>query len=222
MDYPKLEQFTSKPRLDRFLVSCANSQERALRLYEANLRISQAFYPVMNLLETFLRNCINDKLAICFGDAAWVINQKNGFMNHASLGPNFWIKTQIIKAENNTRGTITPGKIIAEQPFGFWTSLFEPRHYRLISGYTMHCFPNKPPHINRTYIANSLKDIREFRNRIYHNEAICFNNITIDFAHVRHVKTEIYNLLEWMDSDLKNYVIQFDNIDTEILHASTI
>ena len=123
MDYAKLEQFVSKPRIDRFLVSCANSQDRALKLYEANLRVSQAFYPVMNLLETFLRNCINDRLIVHFGDAAWIINQKTGFMNHVSLGPNFWIKTQVIKAEENTQGTITPGEIIAEQVFGFWTSL---------------------------------------------------------------------------------------------------
>ena len=185
MDYAKLERFTSKPRLDRFLVSCANSQERALRLYDANLRVSQAFYSIMNLLETFLRNSINDNLAIHFGDAAWIINQKNGFMNDPSLGPKFWIKAQIIKAEAGTRGTITPGKIIAEQTFGFWTSLYEPRHYRLIAGYVIHCFPYKPSHVNRTYIANILKDIREFRNRVYHNEAICFNNITIDFTHAR-------------------------------------
>jgi hypothetical protein len=222
MDYAKLEQFTSKPRLDRFLVSCSNSQERALKLYDANLRVSQAFYPVMNLLETFLRNCINEKLAIHYADAAWIINQKNGFMKDASLGPKFWIRTQVIKAESNTRGTITAGKIISEQAFGFWTSLFEPRHYRLIAGYVIHCFPNKPTHVNRTYIASTLKDIREFRNRIYHNEAICFNNITIDFSQARYIKTEIYNLLEWMDADLKDYVITFDNIDAAITHALTI
>ncbi|MEP7265846.1 MAG: hypothetical protein ABI772_15180 [Bacteroidota bacterium] len=176
----------------------------------------------MNLLETFLRNCINENLAFYYSDTAWVINQKNGFMNHTTLGPKFWIKEQIIKAEANTRGTITPGKIIAEQTFGFWTSLFEPRHYRLIGGNVIHCFPRKSSHVNRAYLANILKDIREFRNRIYHNEAICFNNITIDFTHAIYIKTEIYNLLEWMDADLKTYVLQFDNIDSIIAHALKI
>ena len=222
MNYAKLEQFTSKPRLDRFLVSCANSHEKALILYNVNLKVSQAFYPIMNLLETFLRNSINDKLAIHFNDAAWIINQKNGFMSDSSLAPKYWIREQVIKAENNTRGTITPGKIIAEQTFGFWTSLFEPRHYRLIAGYVIHCLPNKSPHVNRSYIASTLKDIREFRNRIYHNEAICFDNITIDFSHAKRIKSEIYNLLEWMDADLKTYVMQFDNIDSAIAQAPII
>lgn len=222
MDYQKLEEYISEPRLSRFLVSCSNSQEKAIRLYEANLQVSQAFYPIMNLLEIFLRNCISTKLSAHFGDPAWIITQKGGFMSDSSLGNKFWIKNQVIYAETKTRGTITPGKIISEQTFGFWTSLFEPRHYRLIAGSVIHCFPRKPAEVNRSYLAGVLKDIREFRNRIYHNEAICFNNITIDFSHAQHVKTEIYNLLEWMDTDLKVYVSQFDTIDLKISQALAI
>lgn len=222
MNYAKLEQFVSKPRLDRYLISCGNSQVRAYKLYEENLKVSQAFYPLMNLFETFLRNSINDRLTVYFGDAAWIINQKSGFMNDPSLHPACWLKNQVIKAENNTRGTITPGKIIAEQTFGFWTSLFEPRHYRLIGGCVIGCFPTKPSQVNRTHLANSLKSIREFRNRIYHNEAICFNNITIDFAHAISIKTEIYNLLQWMDGDLAAYALQYDEIDVAIVRAMTV
>ena len=70
MDYAKLEKFVSTPRLDRYLVSCDNSHERAMKLYEANLIVCQAFYPILNLFETFLRNAINDKLALHFRDTA--------------------------------------------------------------------------------------------------------------------------------------------------------
>jgi hypothetical protein len=222
MDYTKLEQFVSTPRLDRYLVSCANSKDRAKSLYGANILVSQAFYSILNLLETFLRNSINEKMSTHYADTAWIINQKMGFMSHHSLGPRFALKSQVLKAETNIRGTITSGKIISEQTFGFWTSLFEPRHYRLISGHVMSCFPNKPSPIDRLDIARILKDIREFRNRIYHNEAICFNSITIDFAHAQYVKTEIYNLLDWMDADLKAYVITFDEVDVKIAHALTV
>lgn len=222
MNYEKLEEFVSKARLDRYLVSCQNSKDRAKKLYEANLMIAEAFYPIMNLLETFLRNSINDKLSVYFGDSAWIINQKNRFMDDPSLGPKYWLKSQVISAENNTRGTITPGKIVSEQTFGFWTSLFEPRHYKLIGGYVIHCFPNKPSQINRVDLAKALKDIREFRNRIYHNEAICFNNITIDFSHPLNIKTEIYNILDWMDTDLKDYVMQFDKVNDKIDFAGSI
>jgi hypothetical protein len=131
MDYQKLEEYVSKPRLDRYLVSCTNSKDRAKELYEANITVAMAFYPILNLFETFLRNSINDKLAIHFGDTAWIINQKVGFMSDISLGPKFRMKKQVLKVEGNIRGTITPGKVVSEQAFGFWTSLFENRHYNL-------------------------------------------------------------------------------------------
>ena len=80
------------------------------------------------------------------------------------------------KAERTIRrkgGTISSGKVISEQSFGFWTSLFETHHYRLIGGVIIHCFPNKPNNVNRSVIAQKLNRIREFRNRVYHNEPIC-------------------------------------------------
>lgn len=222
MDYQKLEDFTSKPRLDRYLVSCGNSKDRAKKLYVANIMVAQAFYPILNLFETFLRNSINNRLTNYFSDDAWIITQKNGFMSDNTLAPKFGMRKQVIKAETNIRGTITPGKIISEQTFGFWASLFENRHYRLISGHVIKCFPNKPVTYNRPEITNRLEAIRKFRNRVYHNENICFNNITIDFAHAKMIKAEIYNLLEWMDADLKDYVKQFDEVDTRIAYALSI
>lgn len=222
MKYEQLEKYVSKARLDRYLVSCGNSKERAQKLYEANILLSQAFYPILNLLETFLRNSINDNLSAFYKDDAWIINQKSGFMSDASLAPYYGLKTQVINAEKNTRGTITAGKIVSEQTFGFWTSFFDRRHYRLIRGNVIHCFPNKPSLKNKDDIANMLRNIRELRNRIYHNEAICFNNITIDFAHAKKVKAEIFELLEWMDADLRIYVKKFDDVDSKITYALTI
>jgi hypothetical protein len=222
MNYIKLEQFVSKPRLERYLHCCSNSQPRALELYKANLNVSQAFYPILNLMETFLRNSINNQLSQHYSDIDWIINQKNGFMNDNSLGPKFWLKSQIDKAEIRTKGQITSGKIIAEQTLGFWTSLFEPSHYKLISGYVINCFPNKPRQINRNNILKNLNEIREFRNRIYHNESICFNKMNIDFAQAMKTKKLIYEILEWMDTDLINYIMQFDRIDNEIQLAMAL
>jgi hypothetical protein len=222
MEFEAFEIFVSRPRLARYLISCSYSQERAMKLYAANIRVSQAFYPILNLFEIFLRNGINEKLSSYFADHAWIINQKDGFMNDASLGPKYWIKTQVVKAEINLKGKAAAGNLIAEQTFGFWTSLFEPRHYKLISGVIIQCFSNKPRFVNRNSIAVSLKEIREFRNRIYHNEAICFNGITIDFTQAIKIKKELYDLLVWMDTDLMDFVHPFDSIDSEIENALRI
>jgi len=103
--------------------------------------------------------------------------------------------------------------------FGFWTSLFEPHHYRLINGVIIQCFANKPRNVNRTTIATSLNKIRDFRNRVYHNEPICFNGIQISFQEAINIKKELYDLFSWIDADLPSYVGGFDSIDDKIAQA---
>jgi hypothetical protein len=122
---------------------------------------------------------VNHQVSLHFSNPNWIIMEKNGFMNHPSLiKSKFFLKSSIIKAENTIRkkdGVVTAGKIIAEQSFGFWTSLFESHHYKLIGGVVINCFPNKPNHVSRNILNQKLNRIREFRNRVYHNEPICFN-----------------------------------------------
>ncbi|MBS9525894.1 hypothetical protein KI659_17875 [Litoribacter alkaliphilus] len=141
-------------------------------------------------------------------------------MNDSSLtASRFFLKNSVLKAEKTIRrmgGTITPGKIIAEQSFGFWTSLFDTHHYRLIGGSVIHAFPHKPSFVNRSVLNQKLNRVREFRNRVYHNEPICFNGNTIDFTEASRIKIEIYELLEWMDQDLIEFVEYYNGIDNKI------
>jgi hypothetical protein len=122
----------------------------------------------------------------------------------------FYLKNSIEKAQKtilNKKVTVTSGKIIAEQSFGFWTSLFEIHHFKLIGGCVIQIFSNKPKHVNRNVLSKKLNKIREFRNRVYHNEPVCFNGTNIDFTEAIEVKNEIYDLLTWIDTDLATYVI---------------
>ncbi|VAW12001.1 hypothetical protein MNBD_BACTEROID03-2301 [hydrothermal vent metagenome] len=220
MEYNKLEYYLSQPRLNRFLIATGNSKPRAKKLYRINLRVAQAFYPILNLFEIFLRNVINYQISGHFANPNWIMVEKNRFMSDGSLsGTRYYLKKSVNKAEGairRKRGIVTPGKVIAEQSFGFWTSLFDTHHYRLIGGVVIHCFPSKPAAINRSLINQKLNRIREFRNRIYHNEPICFNGSSIDFAEAINIKIEIYELLEWMDADLVTYVEYFNGIDAKI------
>lgn len=226
MEYLKLEHFLSQARLNRFLIATNNSKSRAKKLYRANLRVSQSFYPVLNLFEIFLRNAINEQITSHFQDQNWIIHEKSGFMNNRSLrSSRYYLKNSVIKSERKIRrtgGIVTSGKIIAEQSFGFWTSLFDTHHYRLLRGTIIHCFPNKPSYVNRSIINQKLNYIREFRNRIYHNEPICFQGITVDFTEANNIRNYIYELLEWMDSDLVSYVNYFDGITGKILNANNV
>ena len=224
MKYSKLEYYASQPRLDRYLIACGNSKAKAQKLYKINVRVSQSFYPILNLFETFLRNSMHYRVSGHFADPNWIINEKRGFMSDPSLRPSrFRLRKKVERAERGIRrsgGSVTAGKVIAEQSFGFWTSLFEVHHYRLIGGVVINAFPNKPAHINRAAIANKLNDIRRFRNRIYHNEPICFDNSNIDFSQVNKVRDDIYELLLWIDTELTDYVSYFDSIPSKVNSAS--
>ncbi len=220
MKYLQLEQFVSKPRLDRFLTACGNSKTKAQKLYKINLRVSQEAYPLLNLFEIFLRNAVNTQMAVQFADADWIVNQKAHFMSDPSLTRSrFQMRQSVQNAETAIRrkgAAVTSGKVIAEQTFGFWTSLFETHHFRLIGGAPLVCFAHKPAAENRSSIAAKLNDIRQFRNRVYHNEPICFLNHNIDFTEVQNVIQTIYDLLNWIDHDLRDYVAYFDNIQAKI------
>lgn len=216
MDYNKLEYYSSKPRLDRFLTACGNSKSKAQNLYKINLQVSQAFYPVLNLFEIFLRNALNYRMAAYFADPDWIVHQKNAFMNNLSLaGTKYFLRSSVVKAENailRKGGVVSSGKIIAEQTLGFWTGLFDVHHYRLIGGTVIHAFPGKPRYVNRSLLSKKLNRTREFRNRIYHNEPICFAGPVIDFAHAEIIRLEIYELLSWMDVGLSDYIMAFDAV----------
>lgn len=156
LEYAKLEYYLSQARLQRFLHATGNSQSKAQKLYRVNLRVSHAFYPVLNLFEIFLRSTINYHVSSHFSNPNWIISEKSGFMNDSSLAPSrYFLKKSIQKAENTIKrkgSTITSGKVIAEQSLGFWTSLFDTHHYRLIGGSPIHAFPNKPAHVNRNLL----------------------------------------------------------------------
>ncbi len=200
MEFRKLEYYLSQPRLNRFLIATANSKSKAQKLYRINLRVAQSFYPILNLFEIFFRNIVNYHVSSHFANPSWILTEKTGFMSDPSLSSSrFFLKNSVNKAEQTIRrkgGTVTPGKVIAEQSLGYWTSLFEAHHYRLIGGVVIHCFPHKPAHINRNLLNQKLNNIREFRNRIYHNEPICFNGNTVDFTEAIIIEREIYELLE--------------------------
>lgn len=226
MQYQKLEFYISKPRLDRFLTACGGSKTRAQHLYQANLKVAESFYAVLNLFEVFLRNRINTELSIYFSNPDWILTEKNGFMNDYSLiGTKFYLKKEVLSAERRLtvrRKPISAGLVIAEQSLGFWTSLFNTHHYRVLSGSVIHCFPHKPSHVQRKQLNLILNDIRDFRNRIYHNEPVCFIGNNIDFSKVLQIRNNIYDVLNWMDRDTAFYVLQFDTILASIEIAQHI
>ena len=76
--------------------------------------------------------------------------------------------------------------------------------------------------MNRNQINQKLNDVREFRNRIYHNEPICFSDDEIDFTEAIMIRQTIHELSEWIDADLNDYLDYFDGIDAKIRLANNL
>lgn len=212
-------KYLSKPRYNRYLTATGNNSKRAKRLYTANIRLAQAFHPILSQFEVVLRNSLNNVLSAHFADKDWVINQKTGFMKDNSLKhSHYFLKTCVQKTETRlTRRSIpiTSGKIIADQTFGFWLAFFLSHHYSLVGGKPIHIFPNKPPNENRAKIYDKLDLIKDFRNRVNHCEPICFVGHNINCAYALKIRTTIYSLIEWIDPKLIPFFEDIDNIQSK-------
>ena len=156
-------------------------------LYFANLKIAQAFHPLLSSFEVILRNQLHYALARHFSDGNWIINQKSGFMVDPSLTyinkrskkkvVNDYILKEVKKAEKKItdRGVrVTTGRVIAEQTLGFWNSFYETHHYALLSGVPCRIFKKLPSGYGRKEINEIILRIRELRNRINQNRTTLF------------------------------------------------
>lgn len=235
MKFKDFRHYFSSARVNRYLLATGNSKSKAIKLYKANLKTSQAFHPLLGVFEVIFRNRLNDILASHFSDPNWIINQKTGFMSDPSLRftykrtgqlkTNDFLKREINKAEKRLQKTNTPissGKIIAEQTLGFWTDLFEVHHYRLLKGKPIQVFNSLPSGHGRKEVNDELDKVRRFRNRINHNEPICFNGNNIDFTEAMEVHKSIINLLTWIDPEIIKLISDIDTVKKIIDKADKI
>ena len=235
MRFTKFRHYFSSPRIGRYLIACLNDQRKCIKLYKSNLSVAQSFHPLLGTLEVALRNGINDQLTSYFTDQDWIINQKNGFMVHPALTftnkqtgntvTNRFLYNSVRDAErklNRRRIGITSGRIISEQTFGFWTDLFEKHHYKILMGRPIKTFKHLPPGYGRTEVLNALTKVRQFRNRINHNEPICFAGSNIDFSQTLEVYQSLQNLLSWIDPELLKWTKNIDKTGAAIARAQTI
>lgn len=235
MRFQKVRLYLSSSRIDRYLIATENNASKSARLYKANLKIAQSFHPILGILEVTLRNRINTILSGYFTDPDWIINQKTGFMIDSSLTyrdyrtkkmvTNDYLKSSVEKSEKRFRRLkipVTSGKIIADQTLGFWTDLFELSHYRILRGRPIQVFNHLPAGIGRIDVCERLNKVRKFRNRINHNEPICFNGNNIDFNYAEDVYNSIIELISWIDPELIDWIKNMDSVMIKINNAKKI
>jgi len=224
MNYSKIQYYFSHSRINRYYEASNKSKNHAVNLYFLNLNVSKSFNPVLSIFEVILRNKLNYTLSSLFNNTNWIIDEKVGFMNDLSLinsknrnenKTNFYLLQEILNSEKKLKKLsipITSCKIISEQSFGFWTCFFDLNYYKILKGSPIKIFKYLPSYVGRKEISDNINKIRRFRNRINHNEPICFNKNKIDFSEAIEVHNSILNLLQWIDPEIIDFINPIDNV----------
>ncbi|HVA88302.1 MAG TPA: hypothetical protein VNL71_00525 [Chloroflexota bacterium] len=174
-----------------------------LSRYLWNTLLGEALYPALQSLEVALRNSVHTAIAHAYGRADWYAGTP------AILQPRQQdMVADAKKTLTAARKPITPGRVVAELPFGFWTSLFnvyyetkgtsDPRLWpRLLSW----AFPHMPRRIRtRRTVSRTLNDVRHLRNRVFHHEPL-WNNVRLRQQH-----GEVLDIIRWISPDLHEAV----------------
>lgn len=225
MNYKKFSKTYSYSRTFRYYRAAGKDKNKAKKMYYANQRLARAFLPLINTFEVVLRNRLHYANADFFGDVQWMINQKTGFMADPSLTHvnkktkkkviNDFLLKEVMRAEKKLKDNnrnVTAGRVIAELNLGFWNSLYEPHHYALLKGVPCKIFNSLPTGFGRKQINDYIIHIRTLRNRISHNEPLCFNGKIFDMSYAKGLYIKIVDFLSWIDPNIMKE-IQNENMD---------
>lgn len=174
MKYSEYEKVFSPARLNKYLIACDGNTSKALTLYRHNVKLCQKFYGILNIFEVVLRNAINTHYQEVFNDSEWIETQ----VRHGGMIENAPRKNEVLKIISSLRqnGRYTNDRVVSSVSFGFWTHLFTRQPFRRGGQNLLRIFPNRTIGLGQRAVFNELQEIKTFRNRIAHHEAICFDS----------------------------------------------
>jgi len=209
--WKKLESCLSSDRLSAYGHDQASHRVITAR-YLWNIALSESLYAPLHLLEVGLRNAIHRVMFTETGSTTW----------YDEIPLTSWGQTQVGKAKaeiaRSGRQT-TPGRVIAELHFGFWTAMFESNFEKPAARFLPRgikaTFPGMPKSRHkRREIKADLDRIRRLRNRVFHHERI---------IHLRDLPEQhalMVDFLGWINPDLVELVGLVDDFPS--IHAAGI
>ncbi len=209
----KVNQLLSPKRFNSYLKRCENNPENALNYYVANSKIAEATYWSLQAFEVALRNKIHSSLSQHFGTAEWYntwLASEDFTDFHSKI-----IETKnILKLRNEP---VNSDKMISEFMLGFWIKMFNAKYENLLWKPLRTIFANMPKtERQRNNVAGTLNKVRNFRNRVYHYEPICW-----DFNATNTNYNNITKAIQWFDADYLNWTIQFCDFNNSIKYHTT-
>jgi hypothetical protein len=177
----------------------------AILLYERNILLSEGLYGVLQRLEVAVRNAFHDALAAGLRRQDWY--------DYAPLSAAESEAVTAAKRKLTQNGKPrTPGRVVAELSFGFWTALTHKRYARQL--WDVHLYKAFPYRRMSHKIAfGRLDSLRKLRNRVAHLEPILGRNLQQDLA-------DIVETMGWICPDVRTLAGADEHSEREASHSS--
>lgn len=192
--FQEIEGILHTERIDAYRRDGADEKSTLAR-YLLNMALSEALYPVLQFSEIALRNAVHRELTARCGSDAWY--------DSAQARLTGWQEDKVTEAKrtlSKLQKPLTPGRIVAELNFGFWTGFFNRAHARtgIGSHLSKHAFPLAPAteQVQRK-LDHRWQGVRDLRNRVFHHERI------LHWRDLNHRHQAILEIIEWMSPELR-------------------
>ncbi len=213
MDNAQLHTAISQPRFSKYYAACGNNRRKALRLYRANILLSQKMYALIGVFEVILRNSI-DRHFIHDRGNHWLEDavQPGGYLD---VSPGCEDTFHSIQEALERLGVgYTHDGLITKLSFGFWTYQFAKKQFAASGNSLLDIFPNRPLGVSQKIVFQNLMRINDIRNRIAHYEPICFDKDTgaISTTLASNRYELIRDLLHWLGCNVRNILYGIDGV----------
>jgi len=194
----------SSTRLESYRTAGASDLDMIVN-YLWNIELLEALYPCLQAFEIALRNGIHSAFSEHYTTAFW-------FDEHDLLE---WQRATLTEARAQlaTYGKPEePGRIVAELPFGFWSSMFNSPYEEVWYADKAILLDRVFPHIPRALrtrrkVSQRVERIRRLRNRVFHYEPVWNRN---DLPN-RHA--QIDEALGWINIEIRDVMRLSDRFD---------
>lgn len=196
------------------------SNKEAIINYVLNAKISENFYFLLQNLEVALRNAIYDSFKTHYPTNDFFFthetDSRNRYLQRKEKHSRECWKMICAAKYNilNRHSNINDGKMIAELNFGFWTKILlstDTKYTNMWRRIFNDVFPNynivNSVDSDKVVVGTVIDQIRDFRNRIFHYEPI-FNQ-----ANLNQIHEDIIKVLGWINKDMQELSITFDEYD---------
>lgn len=198
--FQKMEAVLAPERIDAYRQDGA-APVTVLARYLLNMALCESLYSPLQFAEIALRNSLHICLTARFGSANWY---------DAVPSLPAWQQKQLAEARQKLQTIgkpVTPGRMVAELQFGFWTGFFNKSHGGTGLGHALasQAFAHAPrSERDMRKLDTRWKRIRDLRNRVFHHERI-IHWTDLDAQH-----TAILEVIGWITPEPRQMVLALD------------